>query len=69
MADVTPVPPPEGIPALGTVNEASTVLRISRMQVYRLMDEQVIESVRVGHRRFVVWDSVVRLLTPEGSAS
>lgn len=70
MADVTPVSAlPEAPPVLGSALEASNVLRISRTQVYRLMDEGVIESVRVGGRRLVVWESVQRLLTPEGTAS
>jgi len=58
------------VPSLGTAQEAADALRISRNQVYRLMDEGVIESYRVGpRRRLVVWASVVALLKPEGTAS
>lgn len=70
MADLTPVSStPEDTSHLGSALEASNVLRISRSQVYRLMDDGVIDSVRIGGRRLVVWESVQRLLVPEGTAS
>lgn len=65
MADATPLP---DAPALGSAAEASAVLHVSRSQVYRLMDEGVIESVRVGGRRLVVWESVSRLLDQSGAS-
>jgi excisionase family DNA binding protein len=73
MADPTPVSALPERSALnpmrrGTAAEAASILGISTTQVYRLMDEGVIESFRVGGRRVIVWESVVRLL-PEGSAS
>ena len=69
MTDVTPVSPLPESPTLGSALEASNALRISRTQVYRLMDEGVIESIRVGSRRLIIWDSVLRLLEPTGTAS
>jgi excisionase family DNA binding protein len=69
MTDVTPVSALPEAPTLGSALEASNALRISRTQVYRLMDEGVLESVRVGTRRLILWDSVLRLLEPQGTAS
>lgn len=69
MADVPHAPEPPSPPGHGTVAEAADVLRVSRMTVYRLMDEGTIESLRIGHRRFVLWESIDRILTPGGTAS
>lgn len=69
MADATPVSALPEAPQRGTADEAATVLRVSKSSVYRLMDDGVIASVRIGGRRFVVWDSVLRLLEPTDTAS
>jgi excisionase family DNA binding protein len=63
MADITPAP------THGTVEEAADVLRVSRMTVYRLLNDGTLTEVRIGHRRFVTWESIDRLLTPNGAAS
>lgn len=78
MADVTPAPAPlaehpgsaplPDTPAVGTVPEAATALRVSRMTVYRLLDDGILEEVRIGTRRLVLWESVQRMLTPGETA-
>jgi excisionase family DNA binding protein len=69
MTDATPVSAlPEPAPLRrGTAAEAASILGISITQVYRLMDEGVIKSFRVGGRRVVIWESVLGLLPDDAS--
>jgi len=38
------------------------------MTVYRLLDDGILEEVRIGTRRLVLWESVQRMLTPGETA-
>lgn len=63
MADAPALSVPKS-PTIVSASEAAAVLRVSRSQVYRLMDRKELESVRLGGRRLILWDSVLRILEP-----
>lgn len=46
-------------PIFVSVIEAAVVLGLSRREIYRLMDDDEIESVERGRRRLVVVDSLL----------
>ena len=49
-----------GDPIFVTATEAARLLSLSQMQVYRLLDAQLIEGRYYGKRRLVVLDSLRR---------
>ncbi len=53
---------PVGAPVLLTVSEASAVLRISRWKLYDLIRSRQIATVKIGRRRFVPQDTLVKLI-------
>jgi excisionase family DNA binding protein len=50
-----------------TVTEVATVLRVSKMTVYRLVHSGELEAVRVSRRTFRIRESVARAYLKEQS--
>ena len=57
-----PLKPAPEIPALLTVKEASATLRISRWKLYDLIRSGRIDTIRIGRRRFVPVDALIKLI-------
>lgn len=54
------------IAGLGTINEAVAVSRLSRSQIYNLINRQELEAVRFGRSRRITWQSIrEKFLTSE----
>jgi excisionase family DNA binding protein len=49
-------------PMLVSIKEAAAALGIGRTKVYHLLAVGALDSVRLGTRRLVIWESVLRLL-------
>jgi excisionase family DNA binding protein len=45
-----------------TVNESLKILRVSRATLYRIMNQGVLKSKKVGGRRLITHKEIVRLL-------
>lgn len=45
-------------PLLMTVQEASDALQISRWQLYQLINQRRLNTVKIGRRRFIVPDDL-----------
>ena len=49
-------------PKLLSINDTTRVLGIGRSTVYEMLAKGTLESVRLGHRRLVVADSIAALV-------
>jgi excisionase family DNA binding protein len=49
-------------PVLLTIDEARNVLRISRWSMYQLLNQQRLQTVRIGRRRLIPADNLRTLL-------
>lgn len=49
-------------PILLTIQEASNALRISRWQLYQLINQRRLNTVKIGRRRFIVPDDLHALI-------
>ncbi len=49
-------------PKLLSINDTTRVLGIGRSTVYEMLGKGTLESVRLGHRRLVVADSIAALV-------
>jgi excisionase family DNA binding protein len=49
-------------PILMTVQEASDALQISRWQLYQLINQRRLNTVKIGRRRFIVPDDLLALV-------
>lgn len=49
-------------PVLMTMQEASDALQISRWQLYQLINQRRLNTVKIGRRRFVVPDDLHALI-------
>lgn len=45
-------------PVLMTIQEASDALQVSRWQLYKLINERRLNTVKIGRRRFVLPDDL-----------
>ena len=45
-----------------TVKEASTRLRVSKSKLYELINKRRLESIRIGRRRLIPADSLLKLI-------
>ena len=46
------------IAGLGTINEAVAVSRLSRSQIYNMINRHELEAVRFGRSRRITWQSL-----------
>jgi excisionase family DNA binding protein len=54
------------IAGLGTINEAVAVSRLSRSQIYNMINANKLEAVRFGRSRRITWQSIrEKFLTSE----
>lgn len=60
--------PTEIPPLLCGIHEATKLLGLGRSKVYELIGENRLETVRIGGRRLVRWESIERLAR-EGTAN
>jgi len=49
-------------PKLLSINDTTRVLSVGRSTVYEMLAKGTLESVRIGHRRLVVFESISKLV-------